>query len=93
MRYSIEVLEDPINNPLGLDPRAVYDVFNPLVKSFVAPLVANVLKEIPFNPDMSACGIKIEEVTVENVSTDYTYPFGLLNIKLGETPFSGDCDL
>ncbi len=93
MRYSIEVMEDPVNNPLGLDPRAVYDVFNPLIKSFVAPLVANVLKEIPFDPDMSACGIKIEEVTVEDVSTSYTYPFGLLNIKLGETPFGGDCDL
>jgi hypothetical protein len=92
MRYTIEVSEDPINNPLGLDPRAVYDVFNPLIKSFVAPLVANVLKEIPFNANMSACGIKIEEVTVEDISTSYTYPFGLLNVRLAETPFSGDCN-
>jgi len=92
MRYTIEVSEDPINNPLGLDPRAVYDVFNPLIKSFVAPLVANVLKEIPFNADMSACGIKIEEVTVEDISTSYTYPFGLLNVRVDETPFSGDCN-
>jgi len=92
MRYTIEVSEDPINNPLGLDPRAVYDVFNPLIKSFVAPLVANVLKEIPFDADMSACGIKIEEVTVEDISTSYTYPFGLLNVRLAETPFSGDCN-
>ncbi|MCX7809547.1 MAG: Ig-like domain-containing protein [Leptospiraceae bacterium] len=92
MRYTIEVLEDPVNNPLGLDPRAVYDVFNPLIKSFVAPLVANVLKEIPFDADMSACGIKIEEVTVEPISTSYTYPFGLLNVRLAETPFSGDCN-
>jgi hypothetical protein len=92
MRYTIEVLDDPTNNPLGLDPRAVYSVFNPLIKSFVAPLVANVLKEIPFDADMSACGIKIEEVTVEDVSTSYQYPFGLLNVRLGEQPFNGDCD-
>lgn len=92
MRYTIDVLEDPINNPLGLDPRGIYDVFNPLIKSFVAPLVGNVLKEIPFDADMSACGIKINEVKVEKTPTSYNDPFAILNIELGEQQFSGDCD-
>ncbi|MFN3605479.1 MAG: hypothetical protein ACK4UJ_12295, partial [Leptonema sp. (in: bacteria)] len=92
LRYTIDIFEDNLNNPLGLDPRGIYDVFNPLIKSFVTPLVGNVLKEIPFDADMSACGIKINEVKVEKTPTIYNDPFAILNIELDEQTFSGDCD-
>ncbi len=93
IRYTIEIPEDNNSNPLGLDPRSIYEVFNPLIKSFVAPLVGNVLKEIPFDADMSACGLKVNEVRVVPTPTSYNDPFAILEVQLGEKPFAGNCDL
>jgi len=45
--YSLEVLDNPVDNPLGLDPRGIYEVLNPSVQKLILPVVNFVLEELP----------------------------------------------
>ncbi|MCC5814702.1 MAG: choice-of-anchor D domain-containing protein [Leptospira sp.] len=45
--YSMEVLDNPVDNPLGLDPRGIYEVLNPSVQKLILPVVNFVLEELP----------------------------------------------
>jgi hypothetical protein len=53
LKYSMEVSEDRINNPYGLDPYGIRSALNPLVTSLVVPLVNNILNKVPL-PEMVA---------------------------------------
>lgn len=45
--YTLEVLDNDIDNPLGLDPRGIYEVLNPSVQKLILPVVNFVLEELP----------------------------------------------
>jgi hypothetical protein len=45
--YTLEILDNPIDNPLGLDPRGIYEVLEPSVQKLILPVVNFVLEELP----------------------------------------------
>ena len=90
--YIIDVLNGPANNPYALDPRRIREVLNPLVKTFVVPLINNVVKEIPL-PKMEACGLRLANATVLPIPSNSPTPFLLLNAPIFNYAFSGNCSL
>jgi hypothetical protein len=55
--YTVEVREISSVNPYGIDPAAIISVINPLVKSFVVPLVNSILKEVPLPAKLDFPGL------------------------------------
>ncbi len=45
--YTLEVMDNPIDNPLGLDPRGIHEVLDPSVQKLILPVVNFVLEELP----------------------------------------------
>ena len=56
-KYTVEVREISSVNPYGIDPKAIITVINPLVKSFVVPLVNSILKEVPLPAKLDFPGL------------------------------------
>lgn len=55
--FTVDVREISSQNPYGIDPEAVRSVITPLVKTFVIPLVNNILKEIPLPSKLDFPGL------------------------------------
>lgn len=47
MSYTMDILEGPTFNPFGLDPKGIFQVVDPLIRSLIVPLVNNVLRQVP----------------------------------------------
>nr|WP_246048508.1 Ig-like domain-containing protein [Leptospira sarikeiensis] len=47
MSYTMDILEGPNFNPFGLDPKGIFQVVDPLIRSLIIPLVNNVLRQVP----------------------------------------------
>lgn len=90
--YIIEVQEGSTANPYGLDPNAVQQVADPLVKSFVIPLLNNILREIPlprrlafpaFTTPGGDCSLKLNRdelmLNLEPVPPSYPYIYARLH--------------
>ncbi|MCX7999172.1 MAG: hypothetical protein N3A69_09525, partial [Leptospiraceae bacterium] len=104
LKYTLEVLEGPSNNPQGLNPQAIWEILDPTVKSLIVPLVNYILEEIPL-PRMAGCGLTLENPdglpngaglkTLPVRVSDYVSgkEFILGNTRLGGYVFNGDCNL
>lgn len=55
--FTVDVREISSQNPYGIDPEAVRSVITPLVKTFVIPLVNNILKEVPLPSKLDFPGL------------------------------------
>ncbi len=55
--FTVDVREISAQNPYGIDPEAVRSVITPLVKTFVVPLVNNILKEVPLPAKLDFPGL------------------------------------
>lgn len=47
MSYTLDILEGSVYNPFGLDPKGIFQVVDPLIRSLIIPLVNNVLRQVP----------------------------------------------
>nr|WP_232218351.1 Ig-like domain-containing protein [Leptospira wolffii] len=47
MSYTLDILEGTDFNPFGLDPKGIFQVVDPLIRSLIVPLVNNVLRQVP----------------------------------------------
>ncbi|WP_108927962.1 Ig-like domain-containing protein [Leptospira johnsonii] len=47
MSYTLDILEGNAFNPFGLDPKGIFQVVDPLIRSLIVPLVNNVLRQVP----------------------------------------------
>lgn len=88
--YIVEPGEGADRNPLGLDPIGIWEVFDPLVKTLVLPLLNNVLTDIPL-PEMKKCGIELKNLNVMDVPANLTEPYILLSTELDTYTFTNDC--
>ncbi|PJZ64619.1 Ig-like protein [Leptospira wolffii] len=57
MQYTMDILEGAQYNPFGLDPKGIFQVVDPLVRSLIIPLVNNVLRQIPLPSQLSVAAI------------------------------------
>ena len=92
--YTLEIPDNVVDNPLGLSPRGLYDIFNPSIQKLVVPLVNYVLEEIPL-PVMQNCGLWVYDVSVlpTPVPANIGTAFFNANAKLANYNFTGDCSL
>ena len=88
--YTLEILDGPSDNPLGLSPNGIYDILNPTVQKLVVPLVNYILEEIPL-PEMKNCGLQLYDLQVMPISN--TANFFVINSKIANYNFTGDCKL
>lgn len=88
--YTLEILDGPSNNPLGLSPSGIYDILNPTIQKLVVPLVNYVVEEIPL-PEMKNCGLQLYDLQVIPISN--TLDFFVINSKIANYNFTGDCKL
>lgn len=91
--YTLEIGDDITNNPLGLSPLGIYDVLNPTVQKLIVPLVNYILEEIPL-PAMKSCGLQLYDLQIAPITnTSLANPFLILNSKITNYDFTGDCSL
>ncbi|MCC5814701.1 MAG: hypothetical protein JJT78_08095 [Leptospira sp.] len=90
--YILEVLDDPINNPLGLRPDSIYEVLEPLVKDLIIPLLNNVVRDIPI-PRLRACGLDLTNVKTIPIPNSTSDPYILIHANAGNYGFFGNCEL
>ncbi len=53
MSYTLDILEGTQFNPFGLDPKGIFQIVDPLIRSLIIPLVNNVLRQVPLPNSLS----------------------------------------
>jgi hypothetical protein len=94
--YTIEVIEGNFmgsaSNPLGLNPEGIYDVLKPTIQKLVLPVINFIVEEVPL-PEMKSCGIQLYDMKVLPIDPANVVPYILVNTKLANYTFTGDCNL
>ena len=94
--YTLEIMEGNFlgqpSNPLGLNPTGIYDVLNPTIQKLVLPVINFIVEEVPL-PEMKSCGIQLYDMKVLPIDLSNVVPYILVNTKLTNYPFTGDCSL
>lgn len=57
MAYTLDILEGNSVNPFGLDPKGIFQVVDPLIRSLIIPLVNNVLRQVPLPKSLNVSAI------------------------------------
>ncbi|TGL64594.1 Ig-like domain-containing protein [Leptospira sarikeiensis] len=57
MAYTLDILEGGSVNPFGLDPKGIFQVVDPLIRSLIIPLVNNVLRQVPLPKSLNVSAI------------------------------------
>ncbi len=57
MSYTMDILEGNTYNPFGLDPKGIFQVVDPLIRSLIIPLVNNVLRQVPLPSSLNVASI------------------------------------
>lgn len=57
MQYTMDILEGAQYNPFGLDPKGIFQVVDPLIRSLIIPLVNNVLRQVPLPNKLAMAAI------------------------------------
>ncbi|PJZ68713.1 Ig-like protein [Leptospira perolatii] len=57
LSYTLDILEGTQFNPFGLDPKGIFQVVNPLIRSLIVPLVNNVLRQVPLPKSLNIASI------------------------------------
>lgn len=95
IRYIVEPGEpggSPDRNPIGQDPKLLRDILDPLVKSFIVPMLNDILYDIPLENRLEKCGVGLYNLTLVPVSSSNTDPFILVKSLIYDYNYTGNCD-
>jgi hypothetical protein len=95
LRYSIEPGEPnnsvPDRNPIGQDPRLLGNVIEPLVKTFIIPMLNDILHDITLEQSLEYCGLGIYNLQLVPLDTSTTDPPLMIKSLIYDYNFTGDC--
>ncbi|TGK00111.1 Ig-like protein [Leptospira langatensis] len=57
MSYFLDIMEGLQYNPFGLDPKGIFQVVDPLIRSLIIPLVNNVLRQVPLPQSLNLAAL------------------------------------
>ncbi|MCB1179930.1 MAG: hypothetical protein KDK36_20300, partial [Leptospiraceae bacterium] len=96
IRYVIEPGEPGINvpdrNPIGQDPRLFVQVLEPLVKTFIIPMINDILYDITIEQSLEYCGLGLYNLQLVSQDVTNTDPSILIKTLLYDYNFTGDCN-
>ncbi|HNI96671.1 MAG TPA: Ig-like domain-containing protein [Leptospiraceae bacterium] len=95
IRYIVEPGEpggNPDRNPIGQDPKLLRDVLDPLVKSFIVPMLNDILYDVPLENRLEKCGVGLYNLKLVPVSSANSDPFLLIKSLIYDYNFTGNCD-
>ncbi len=92
-RYTIEPGEGLVNNPIGQDPKLLKNLLDPLIDSFILPMLNDILYDIPLQSSLEKCGLGIYNLELVPIEKTEPEPFLLFKSLIYDYNFSGDCKI